>query len=57
MEIVTVSIIIGGSVLFFIGSQIIGICCRGNRRGERRRRKSEKRRRFYGTNEVVYGPL
>jgi hypothetical protein len=52
MEIVTVSIIIGGSVLFFIGAQIIGICFRGNRSGE-----MDKRRRFHGTNEVVYGSL
>jgi len=52
MEIVTVSIIIGGTVLFFIGTQIVSVCCRGSRRV-----KKKFRRRFHGTSEVVYGSI
>lgn len=54
MEIVTVSIVVGGTVLFFIGTQIIGVCCRSNRRVKKRFRR---RRRFHGISEVVYGSI
>ena len=49
MEIVTVSIIIGGAVLFFIGTQIIGLCCRKS--------KGKRRRTFYGTTGSIYNGL
>ena len=61
MEIVTVSIIIGGTVLFFIGTQIVGVCCRkSSRRVIKRFRRTQgigRRRRFHGTSEVVYGSI
>jgi len=59
MEIVTVSIVIGGTVLFFIGTQIVGVCCRGSRRVKKRFRRRQQigRRRFHGTSEVVYGSI
>jgi|TARA_B110000483_G_C18194694_1_gene542509 hypothetical protein len=52
MEIVTVSFIIGGAVLFFIGTQIIGLCCRG-----KDRLSNKKRRTFYGTSDTIYNGL
>lgn len=55
MEIVTVSIIIGGTVLFFIGTRIIGVCCRSSK--SNRRVKKRFRRRFQGISEVVYGSI
>ena len=58
MEIITVSIVIGGTVLFFIGTQIIGVCCRSNSSNRSRRvKKRFRRRRFHGISEVVYGSI
>ena len=54
MEIVTVSIIIGGTVLFFIGTQIIGLCCKKQKVQKKRWRRG---RTFYGTTGSIYNGL
>jgi hypothetical protein len=53
MEIVTVSIIVGGTVLFFIGTQIVGLCSRSVKGSLGKRRRGT----FYGTSDTIYNGL
>lgn len=52
MELITVGVILGLTLVFFIGTQMAGICCK-----QSSYKKRKTKRRFKGTSSIIYGSI